>query len=239
MRGVLLAGGTGSRLRPLTDVTNKHLLPVGGYPMLEWPLRNLIFCGCTQIMVVTGTEHAGAVFQYLGSGREHDVKFTFRIQDAPNGIVGALALAEDFCYDDNVMVMLGDNIFENSLRSAADTFIHDKPGAMLVVVKSLTPSRFGVVEVKDDKVVNIVEKPYTPKSNLIQTGAYFYDSSVFTRIRELRPSARGELEVTDLNMHYQRDGQLSYVMAPGCGRWTDAGTFDTYRAAQNFVMEVD
>ena len=237
MRGVLLTGGTGSRLMPLTEVTNKHLLPIGNKPMLEWPLRNLIACGCREIMVITGKEHAGSIFQYLGSGSKWGVDFTFRVQDKPAGIAHALYLARDFCESDSlsaIMMMLGDNIFEEDLSEYGEIFTCGKDGDAMILVKEVEdPERFGVVEVLNDRVVGIEEKPKKPKSNLIQTGAYFYDINAFEYIEALKPSDRGELEITALNMEYVKRGKMSYRRVKGW--WTDAGTLDTLHKANELA----
>jgi len=254
MRGVLLTGGTGSRLMPLTEVTNKHLLPIGNKPMLEWPLRNLIACGCREIMVITGKEHAGSIFQYLGSGSKWGVDFTFRVQDKPAGIAHALYLARDFCESDSlssVMMMLGDNIFEEDLSEYGKIFtfgqdfkqnawnkytkfMRKNDGDAMILVKEVEdPERFGVVEVLNDRVVGIEEKPKKPKSNLIQTGAYFYDINAFEYIEALKPSDRGELEITALNMEYVKRGKMSYRRVKGW--WTDAGTLDTLHKANELA----
>jgi len=233
LRGLLLAGGTGSRLLPLTEVTNKHLLPVGNRPMIEWPLRTIIEAGVDEIMVVTGKEHSGAVFQYLGSGKKWGVDLTFRVQDQAGGIAQAIALAEGFAHDQPLMVLLGDNIFQMSVRSQAQRFTKAAWGALLMVTKSTHPEDFGVVEMERGKVVRLVEKPKKPKSNLVQTGCYFYDASVFDRIHNLKPSKRGELEVTDLNSDYLKDGRLQCEEVTGW--WTDAGSPETLRKAGQLV----
>jgi len=234
MRGVLLTGGTGSRLMPLTEVTNKHLLHVGNKPMLEWPLRNLIACGCKQIMVITGKEHAGSIFQYLGSGSKWGVEFTFRVQDKPAGIAHALSLAEGFCEGHSVMMMLGDNIFEEDLSEYGEIFTCEKAGRAMILVKEVEdPERFGVVEVSDGNVIGIEEKPSKPKSNLVQTGAYFYDPNVFGYIENLKPSARGELEITALNMEFVKLGLMTYRRVKGW--WTDAGTLETLHKANELA----
>jgi len=237
MRGVLLAGGTGSRLRPLTEVTNKHLLPIGNKIMLEWPLGNLIECGCKDIMVITGHEHAGAIFQYLGSGERWNVNFTFRVQEEPKGIAHALSLARDFCHGQEVMMILGDNIFQDNLAMHAEHFLlrPNVTGAMILVKEVEDPNRFGVVEINDGIVTKIEEKPVHPKTNLVQTGAYFYDKNVFEYISRLKPSNRGEIEVTSLNMEYVKAGLMMYSEIDGW--WTDAGTIDTLQIANLLVSQ--
>lgn len=241
MKGVLLAGGTGSRLLPLTKVTNKHLLPVGGVPMIMHPLRALLSAGIKDIMVVTGAEHAGDIFQLLGSGKRlfHTfnnssvgVNFTYRVQDEAGGIAQALSLAEDFVGLSTCMVVLGDNIFTESLKFAATEFKRNcSCKAGVVLCKSKTPERFGVVEVdtKTRQVLRVTEKPNSPKSNLIQTGCYFYTCNVFSAIRMLKPSARGELEISDLNQLYADRGWLYYSKLKH--PWCDAGTHESYQEA--------
>lgn len=235
MKGIILAGGTGSRLYPLTKVTNKHLLPVGRKPMIFYPLEKLIKAGITDIMVVTGIEHIGAVVSLLGSGREFGCEFTYRVQDEAGGIAQALGLAEKFCGNDKMVVILGDNIFEDDIKNYVERFKKQPSGAMILIKEVKTPERFGVVEFKDGKIVSIEEKPRKPKSNFCVTGIYFYDSSVFSVIRSLKPSQRGELEITDVNNYYLKIGQLEYDILRGW--WTDAGTFDTLYLANNLVIK--
>lgn len=239
MKGVLLAGGTGSRLLPLTKVTNKHLLPVGGVPMIMHPLRSLMSAGIKDIMVITGAEHAGDIFQLLGSGKSLGVNLTYRVQDEAGGIAQALSLAEDFVGISYCMVVLGDNIFTESLKGALAAF-HRNPYARagVVLCTSKTPERFGVVEVntKTQQVTKITEKPKNPKSNLIQTGCYFYPCSVFNAIRRLKPSERGELEVSDLNQMYADNGQLYYSILKR--PWCDAGTHESYQEANRMIWRM-
>jgi glucose-1-phosphate thymidylyltransferase len=235
LKGVVLAGGTGSRLMPLTKVTNKHLLGVGHKPMIYYPIEKLVSAGIEQILVVTGVEHMGDVVSLLGSGREFGCQFTYKVQDEAGGIAQALALAEDFSNGAPLAVILGDNIFEGSLRDYADKFISQKTGARVLLKQVRDPHRFGVAEVSDDKVIGIEEKPKEPKSDYIITGMYFYDASVFDIIRELKPSARGELEITDVNNAYIAKSQLAYDILDGW--WTDAGTFTSLNRANELVMK--
>jgi len=235
LKGLVLAGGTGSRLMPLTKVTNKHLLPVGQKPMIYYPIEKLTSIGIDQILVVTGVEHMGDVVGLLGSGRSFGCQFTYRVQDKAGGIAEALGLAENFAQGKPLVVILGDNIFEDNLRKYADKFISQKTGARLLLKKVQYPQRFGVAEISGDKVVSIEEKPKEPKSNYAVTGIYFYDLEVFDIIRTLRPSARGELEITDVNNAYIAKDRLSYDILEGW--WTDAGTFDSLNKADELVIK--
>lgn len=225
LRGVILAGGTGSRLMPLTKVTNKHLLPIGHKPMIYYPIEKLTAVGIEDILIVTGVEHMGDVVSLLGSGKDFGCRFTYKVQDQAGGIAQALGLAEGFSNDDSLVVILGDNIFADSLKEYAKKFISQKSGAKILLKEVSNPQRFGVAEVADDKVVSIEEKPKEPKSNYAVTGIYFYDSKVFDIIRTLRPSARGELEVTDINNAYIAKSKLTYDIMKNW--WSDAGTFES------------
>jgi len=225
LKGVILAGGTGSRLYPLTKVTNKHLLPVGRCPMIFWPIRKMVAAGIKEILVVTGTEHMGDVVNLLGSGRDFGCRFTYKVQDEAGGIAQALGLAENFAGGSRLMVILGDNVFEDDLKSFAERYL-DLPGGAMIVLKSVPdPDRFGVAELADGRVVSIEEKPAAPKSHYAVTGIYFYDARIFEIIRSLKPSARGELEITEVNNTYLRLGELYAEFFQGW--WTDAGTFES------------
>jgi len=229
MKGVVLAGGTGSRLKPLTNVTNKHLLPVGKYPMIFYPIYRLKQAGVTEILIVTGREHMGDVMELLGSGSEFGVESTFKVQDTAGGIAQAFGLASHFVNGDRCVVILGDNIFEDDITPYVESFAKQEKGAKILLKEVPDPQRFGVAELKDDKVVSIEEKPKYPKSNLAVTGIYMYDSEVFEIIKTLKPSARGELEITDVNNAYIKKGILTYHVLKGW--WTDAGTPESlYRA---------
>jgi len=234
LRGVVLAGGTGSRLRPLTKVTNKHLLPVGQKPMIYYPIEKLTAIGIEEVLIVTGVEHMGDVVGLLGSGKDFGCRFTYKVQDEAGGIAQALALAENFANGQSLAVILGDNIFQASLREHAGRFIKQKAGARLLLQQVSDPHRFGVAEIRDGKVLGIEEKPKEPKSDWAITGVYFYDASVFDIIRTLRPSARGELEITDVNNAYIDKGQMSYDFLEGW--WTDAGTFGSLMRANELVV---
>ncbi len=233
MKGIILAGGTGSRLFPLTKVTNKHLLPVGREPMIFHPVRKLTEAGIDEILVVTGVDHMGDVVNLLGSGKEFRCRFTYKVQDEAGGIAQALGLAENFAAGVPVCVILGDNVFEDSLGPFVSAFERRRRGARIVLKRVEDPQRFGVAEVEGDRIVRIVEKPRTPRSDLAVTGIYFYDGNVFDVIRTLRPSARGELEITDVNNAYLKRGELAYDLLKGW--WTDAGTFDSLHRANELV----
>ncbi len=235
LKGIILAGGTGSRLMPLTKVTNKHLLPIGQKPMIFYPIEKLVSIGFEQILIVTGVEYMGDVVSLLGSGRNFGCQFTYKVQDQAGGIAQALALAEDFAKGQSVAVILGDNIFQSSLKKHADEFIKQKSGARVILKQVKNPQRFGVAEIEDSKIVRIMEKPKNPKSDYIITGIYFYDFSVFDIIKGLKPSGRGELEITDVNQNYIDSGLLHYALLDGW--WTDAGTFESLTRANKLVIE--
>ncbi len=233
MKGIILAGGTGSRLYPLTKVTNKHLLPVYDKPMIYYPLQTLIDAGIGDIMIVSGRGHAGHFLELLGSGTDFGVHLTFEIQEKAGGIAQALGLAEDFADKGSVTVILGDNIFEDNVRSAVETFTH---GARIFLKEVPDAERFGVAEIKGRKINSIEEKPAAPKSNLAVTGLYIYDSRVFEIIRTLKPSGRGELEITDVNNEYNRMGEMDFSQLKGF--WSDAGTFESLFRASELVMNM-
>ncbi len=235
LKGIVLAGGTGSRLVPLTKVTNKHLLPIGQRPMIYYPIEKLTSIGIDRILIVTGVEHMGNVVSLLGSGKDFGCHFTYKVQDESGGIAQALGLAEDFAQCQPVVVILGDNIFKASLRRYRDNFIAQKTGARVILKEVENPQRFGVAEIEDGKVVNIVEKPKEPKSNYIITGIYFYNSSVFDIIKTLKASDRGELEITDVNLAYIENSQLECDILDGW--WTDAGTFQSLKRANELVTK--
>jgi glucose-1-phosphate thymidylyltransferase len=237
MKGVILAGGTGSRLFPLTKVTNKHLLPVGKYPMIYYPIYKLIEAGISDILIVTGKEHMGSVVSLLGSGYEFGVEFTYKIQDQPGGIAQALGLAEHFVKGDKCVVILGDNIFEDNISEYVHKFKNQDKGAKILLKEVPAPERFGVAELKGEKIVSIEEKPENPKSNYCVTGIYMYDSRVFDIIKTLKPSARGELEITDVNNAYIKEGTLTYDILKGS--WTDAGTFESLRRANELSYNIE
>lgn len=227
MKGVLLAGGTGSRLYPLTRITNKHLLPVYDRPMIFYPIQTLLDAGIREILIVSGPEHLGAITELLGSGAEWDAHFTYRVQDKALGIAHAIGLAEDFAAGESVCVVLGDSIFEDTFKKAVETF---RQGARIFLKKVSDPERFGVPTLDGKRVVKITEKPKKPASPYAQTGVYIYDNRVFDIVKELKPSWRGELEVTDINNWYIGQQQMDAYFLKGF--WTDAGTIESlYHAA--------
>lgn len=230
MKGVILAGGTGSRLYPLTKVTNKHLLPVYDKPMIFYPIYTLINAGIKEIMIVSGRGHAGHFLELLGSGADHGVHFTYEIQEQAGGIAQALSLAEDFVDGDSVTVILGDNIFQDDIKEDVANF---NDGARIFLKEVPDAHRFGVAELKGDKVIGIEEKPKEPKSNFAVTGLYIYDSKVFSAIKTLKPSGRGELEITDVNNYYINKGAMKYGILEGF--WSDAGTFESLLRASIMV----
>ncbi|MFH1541830.1 MAG: sugar phosphate nucleotidyltransferase [bacterium] len=229
MKGIILAGGTGSRLHPLTKVTNKHLLPVGRKPMIYHPINKLIEAGITDILIVTGVEHMGDIVGLLGSGKDFGCQFTYKVQDEAGGIAQALGLAKEFAADSMMVVLLGDNIFQDDITPFVRAFEKQGKGARVLLKEVTDPKRFGIVELDGKKIVSIEEKPKKPKSNFAITGIYFYDAKVFNIITKLKPSGRGELEVTDINKHYLESGSLRYDLLSGW--WTDAGTFESLEKA--------
>ena len=235
IKGVVLAGGTGSRLDPLTKVTNKHLLPVGRKPMIYYPIEKLISAGIKEILIVTGVEHMGDVVNLLGSGKSFGCQFTYKVQDKAGGIAEALGLAEGFSGGERLVVILGDNVFQTGLRRYVDKFKAQKNGAMVLLKQAPNPQRFGVAEVCDDRVIRIEEKPKKPKSDYAVTGIYFYDSSVFDIIKTLKPSGRGELEISDVNNAYIVKNQLAFDILEGW--WSDAGTFESLERANELVVK--
>lgn len=235
LRGIVLAGGTGSRLMPLTKVTNKHLLPVGQKPMIFYPIEKLTAVGIEEILIVTGVEHMGDVVGLLGSGRNFGCRFTYKVQDKAGGIAQALALAENFADNHPIAVILGDNIFQANLKTYADKFLAQQAGARILLQQVPYPQRFGVAELSGDRIIGIEEKPEQPKSDYAVTGIYFYDSAVFDIIRTLKPSARGELEITHVNQAYIAKNQLAYDIIEGW--WTDAGTFESLNRANELVAK--
>jgi glucose-1-phosphate thymidylyltransferase len=235
MKGIVLAGGSGSRLFPLTKVTNKHLLPVGQVPMIYHPVGKLLEAGITEILIVTGLEHMGHVVSLLGSGKKFGCEFTYRVQDEAGGIAQALALGRHFAFGDRMVVILGDNIFADPITEYVKNFSVQKSGAKIILKEVPDPERFGVAELQGDRVTGIEEKPAEPKTNLAVTGVYMYDSQVFEIARTLKPSARGELEITDVNNAYIEKGELSYDLFQGW--WTDAGTFDSLLHANEMLQQ--
>jgi len=236
IKGVILAGGLGTRLAPLTLVTNKHLLPVYRKPMIHYPLEKLAAAGIEEVMLVTGGPFAGDFLRLLGNGRKfglRDLHYTY--QEAEGGIAEALGLCEQFVENDRVCVILGDNIFSGDIGPGLQRYLKQESGAKIFLKEVDDPERFGCPKLKGDKVVRIEEKPKKPKSRYAVTGIYMYDSDVFKVIRTLRPSGRGELEITDVNNHYISRGTLTWEKMDGF--WTDAGTFESLLKAANLVRE--
>jgi glucose-1-phosphate thymidylyltransferase len=234
MKGIVLAGGKGTRLFPLTKVTNKHLLPVYDRPMIYYPIQTLTDAGIKEIMIVTGGNYAGDFLQLLANGKDFGLaRLHYTYQEGEGGIADALRLAEHFAEGEKICVILGDNILERPIRDAAQQFEEQERGARILLKEVEDAERFGVAEVRDGRIVGIEEKPAAPKSQYAVTGIYFYDATVFEKIRALKPSARGELEITDVNNAYIREGSLRYSLLEGW--WTDAGTFESLLRASNLV----
>jgi glucose-1-phosphate thymidylyltransferase len=235
MKGVVLAGGTGSRLLPLTKITNKHLLPVYDKPMIYHPIHALVDAGIREILVVTGGRNSGDFLRLLGNGKEFGAHLNYTYQEGEGGIAEALGLAEHFAHGDRIAVVLGDNLMELSIKNAVDAFLAQPEGARILLKEVPDAERFGVAELQGDRIVGIEEKPAKPKSHYAVTGIYMYDASVFEKIKTLKPSGRGELEITDVNNAYIREGTLAYSVLEGW--WTDAGTFESLLRAANLVAE--
>jgi glucose-1-phosphate thymidylyltransferase len=239
MKGIILAGGAGTRLFPLTTVTNKHLLPVGKEPMIFNPIRQLISAGITDILVVTSKEHMGDIVGLLGSGSEFGCSFTFKVQDSPGGIAHALALAEGFTKGERMVVILGDNILTHSIKRHVEAFKKQASGANVLLKKVGDPERFGVAALDERKkmIIQIEEKSPSPKSDYAVIGVYMYDNRVFDFIRSIEPSDRGELEITSVNNVYIERGELTHDIIEG--GWTDAGTFESLKYANEMLLKID
>lgn len=236
LKGVILAGGLGKRLGPLTKITNKHLLPVYHQPMIYYPIQALVGAGIRDILVVTGGNHAGEFLRLLGNGQQFGLKhINYTYQEGEGGIAEALGLAADFAEGQKIVVILGDNIFEQSIKKYIGKFKAQKKGARILLKEVSDPQRFGVVELKDGKVISIEEKPQKPKTNYIVTGIYMYDAQVFDIIKTLRPSGRNELEITDVNNIYLAHKQLYYDILDGW--WTDCGLPETLYRATTLVRQ--
>lgn len=234
MKGIVLAGGLGTRLHPLTKITNKHLLPVYNRPMIYYPIQTLVDAGITEILIVTGGRNAGHFLELLGNGKQFGLKhLDYTYQEGEGGIAAALSLAEYFVEDDRVCVILGDNIYEKSVRSSLQQFVRQGAGARLHLKKVENPQRFGVPVFEGDRLLKIEEKPKAPKSEYAVTGLYMFDQRVFEIIRTLKPSGRGELEITDVNNAYIARDEVSYDIIDGW--WSDAGTFDSLLRATILV----
>ena len=239
MKGVVLAGGLGKRLYPLTKITNKHLLPVYNKPMVFYPIQTLVDAGIKDILIVTGGNSAGDFLRLLGNGKIFGLPhLNYTYQEGEGGIAAALSLAEHFSRGDKIVVILGDNIIEKSIKKEVEIFKRQKDGARILLKEVEHPERFGVVEFdKKGKIKKIIEKPKKAPSNFVVTGIYMYDSYVFEIIKKLKPSERGELEITDVNNRYLRNGKLTYGILDGW--WTDAGTFDSLLRANILVAEME
>jgi glucose-1-phosphate thymidylyltransferase len=236
MKGVVLAGGSGSRLSPLTRVTNKHLLPIYDKPMVYYPLQTLVDAGIQDILIVTGGNSAGDFLRLLRNGKDFGLKqLSFAYQEGEGGIADALRLAEPFAAGGKICVVLGDNILESSVRGAKKKFEEQKEGGLILLKEVRDPERFGVPMFEGQRIVKIEEKPRLPASPYAVIGVYFYDGTVFERVRTLKPSGRGEFEITDVNNSYLREGKLSYEVIEG--GWTDAGTFESLWRATKMVRE--
>ena len=234
MKGVVLAGGSGSRLYPLTKITNKHLLPIFDKPMIYYPIQTLVDAGIREILVVTGGRNSGDFLRLLANGKEFGLKHVhYTYQEGEGGIADALGLAEHFADGSKICVILGDNIIEGSIRGAVEDFQKQEAGAKILLKEVTDAERFGVAEIEDGRVVGIEEKPARPKSRFAVTGIYMYDETVFDKVRELVPSRRNELEITDVNNAYIREGTMTFSYLEGW--WTDAGTFDSLLRAANLV----
>ena len=235
MKGVILAGGNGRRLGPITEVTNKHLLAVYNKPMIYYPLQTLINAGIKEVLIISGKEHAGGFLRLLGSGKVFGAKFQYEVQEEAGGIAQALGMAESFVNGDNCAVILGDNIYEdNFLKDVMD--FDGKKGAGVFLKEVPDANRFGVAEIRDGKIIGIEEKPKTPKSNYAVTGFYLYDGGVFDVIKSLKPSLRGELEITDVNNYYVQKGLMEGHFVKG--EWTDAGTFESLYHANRIARKI-
>jgi glucose-1-phosphate thymidylyltransferase len=236
MKGVVLAGGLGSRLFPLTKVTNKHLLPVYNEPMIYYPIKILVNAGIEEILIVTGGNNAGEFLRLLGNGSEFGLKhLNYTYQEGEGGIAAALSLAEHFADNGKIVVVLGDNIIEKNIRKAVDTFKKQKDGARIMLKEVPDPQRFGVPVFEGDRIVRVEEKPARPASQYAVIGIYMYDEKVFDFIKTLKPSQRGELEITDVNNFYIHDGKMEWDIIDGW--WSDAGTFESLQYAGNMVAK--
>jgi glucose-1-phosphate thymidylyltransferase len=235
MKGIILAGGLGSRLHPLTKATNKHLLPVGSEPMLYHPIRQLVGSGIEDILVITSTQHMGDVVRCLGSGEEFSCKLSYKVQEEAGGIAHALALAEDFAGGNKICVILGDNIFEYSIKPYTENYRKQLSGAHVLLKEVGDPERYGVAALDEYQVIEIEEKPQNPKSAYAVVGLYYYDDQVFDIIRSINKSGRGELEITSVNNIYIEKNQLKYSICHG--KWTDAGTFESLFEANKIMLE--
>jgi glucose-1-phosphate thymidylyltransferase len=233
MKGIILAGGSGSRLSPLTKVTSKQLLPVYNKPMIFYPLETLRKAGINDILIIVAPDHAGDFLKLLGSGKDYGCNFTYEIQDKPEGLAQAFIIGENFIGDDDVTLILGDNLYEDDFSQAIQSF---ENGGRVFAKKVRDPERFGVVDFdSDNKAVSIEEKPNEPKSDYAVTGLYIYDNTVLDKVKSLKPSQRGELEITDVNNLYLKEGTLDVALVKG--KWFDTGTFESMFEATQFIRD--
>jgi glucose-1-phosphate thymidylyltransferase len=233
MKGIILAGGKGTRLSPFTEIINKHLLPVGREPMIWHPIKQLVEAGILEILVVASVEHMGLMIMSLGSGKRFGCELTYRVQEEAGGIAHALALGEQFARGDRIVVMLGDNIFEYSISPYVHDFLKQEIGARIILKEVGEPERFGIAVFKDKQLISIEEKPVKPKSHYAVIGCYMYDEQVFDLIRLTNPSARGEMEISAVNNLYIQQGQIQYSFVHG--HWTDAGTYESLNEANTVL----
>ena len=232
-KGIILAGGKGSRLYPLTKVTNKHLLPIGNEPMIHYPIMRLVEAGIKDIMIVTGVEHCGAMMTLLGSGADYECSFTYKVQDQPDGIAGALRLCKNFVGESKCVVILGDNIFNENLSVSLENFSSSKSDCLLFFKKVLNPRRYGVGIFKNNKLVEIEEKPEKPKSSYACVGIYIYTNRVFDMIESVEKSLRGEYEITSVNNCFVKEDRCDYTILKEL--WVDAGTMDSYHTTNSVI----
>ncbi|HGJ64588.1 TPA: spore coat protein [bacterium] len=235
MKGIILAGGKGTRLYPLTKVTNKHLLPVGKEPMIFNPIKQLTSSGINEILIVTSTENMGDIVNLLGSGKEFEADFTYKVQETSAGIADALRLGENFAKSEKIVVVLGDNIATKSIKSYVNNFESQKTGARVLLKEVNDPTRYGIAALDEEKIIEIQEKPGLPKTNFAVIGYYMYDEKVFEFIKRQKPSERGEYEITDVNNEYIKLGEMEYDILDG--EWTDAGTFESLQIANQMLLE--
>jgi glucose-1-phosphate thymidylyltransferase len=233
IKGIVLAGGLGTRLHPLTMVTNKHLLPIGTEPMIHYPVKKLVDAGITDIMIVTGAEHSGAMMTLLGSGRRYGCTFTYKVQDEPDGIAGALNLCRGFVGSSNCIVILGDNIFKDDLKEHVQSFLEKSKNCSLFLKKVDNPKRYGVAVFDGENLIEVEEKPNNPKTDLACVGIYLYSNKVFDIISNIKPSDRGEYEISSVNNAFIEGGDCDYYILKDL--WVDAGTMDSYHRT-NWIM---
>jgi glucose-1-phosphate thymidylyltransferase len=234
-KGVILAGGKGTRLAPLTKITNKHLVPVFNQPMIHYPIKTLVEAGITDILIISGKGHAGHFLEYLESGKKYDAKFHYAIQEEAGGIAQAIQIAQDFCDNEHFIAILGDNILDHNIKDQIQSYENNKAEASIFLKEVSNPSSYGVAEIENDSIINIVEKPKHPKSNLAVIGVYMFGPEVFNVAKSLKPSDRGELEITDVNNYFLKKDTLSYEIIEGW--WGDAGeSFESLMEASMYMM---